>query len=81
MTLTLSMTLGDLAVAGSVVSAIIGAYFALKHLLTSMHVDLKAVIERVDEHDDILTDHGEGIAALESRVFGRRRNDKKHHGG
>lgn len=79
MNLQLTMTLGDVVVAGSCVSAILVAYFGLKHRLETLTEGHREAVETLDEHTGQL-------AELDAAVFGRRRNDnnnprkrRRHH--
>jgi hypothetical protein len=68
MNLALTMTLGDLVVAGSCVTAIVAAYFGLKHRLDTLTEGHRDALDTLDEHTGQL-------AELDAAVFGRRRND------
>jgi len=73
MTLQMTITFGDLVVTAGTVTTIIIAYLSIK---TSLAVLTKHG-ERLDEHDETLQVHGEGIARLDTAVFHRRRSDTK----
>lgn len=68
--LQLSVTLGDLIVAGATICAIVGAYYAVKGQLETTRELLKSIDRRLNGHD-------EDIDALEERVFGRRKSDRR----
>lgn len=80
--LELTLTIGDVIVAGSTVLAITSAYFAMKGRLAELGIFQKSIVERVtkneariDEHGEKLEIHGNQLVALEGQVFGRRRSD------
>jgi hypothetical protein len=68
--LQLTMTLGDVIVAASTVSAILICYFGLKQRL-------EGVTEEMVEIRGTVGEHGTQLAQLDAAVFGRRRNDQQ----
>lgn len=75
MTLQMTMTFGDLVVAGGTICAIVIAYYAIKSALASIATTQGDHTRQLSEHDDLLVEHGENLAALDAAVFGRRRHD------
>ena len=73
--LQLTMTLGDLIVAGTTVVVIIGAYYAIKGTLASLTAGQSELVTKVAKHGERLDSHGESIASLNTKVFGRRKGD------
>jgi hypothetical protein len=75
--LQLSVTLGDLIVAGATVCAIIGAYFAVKGQLETTGARLAAQDQRSERIEKRVDVHDEDIGALEEKVYGRRKTDRR----
>lgn len=75
--LQLTMTLGDFIVAGTTVIAIVAAYYAVKNTLASLAATTADLKTTVGEHADTIGVHGEKIAALNTKVFGRRSGDRE----
>ena len=77
MHIELAVTLGDLVVAGTTASTIIGAYLNMRQQLRTMNATMIELMERVDGHEEQLDDHDRAITALDTRVFGQRRTDRR----
>lgn len=80
MQIDLSMTLGDVIVAGAAVTSIMTAYYALKNQLRA----LPRIEERLTDHSEQLQEHEAAITELDVAVFGRgeqraerRRRDRR----
>lgn len=73
--LDMSVTLGDFIVTGGTILTIVVCYFAIKTTLETLRDAMKSMAAQVHEHGDTLAEHGEGLAALDAAVFGRRRQD------
>lgn len=76
--LQLTMTLGDLVVAGTTVVAIIGCYYAVKGTLAQLTAGHAQAMVTLVDHGKKLEEHGQELAALNTQVFGRRRGDKEN---
>lgn len=82
MGLSLQISLGDIIVAGSIVTSTILAYTAFKGLLAITAAQLTAIVTRLDSQAKrlgVLTrasqTQGQKIAGLEGAVFSRRSSD------
>jgi hypothetical protein len=75
--LQLSITLGDLVVAGATITAIIGAYFAVKAQLVSSNERLNACDRRAESHERRLDGHDDDLDRIEEQLFGRRKSDRR----
>lgn len=80
MQLQLTMTFGDLIVAGTTAIAVVGAYYAVKGNLQALTESVKRIAETVDGQGKKLEEHSETIARLDTRVFGGRRITDRSNG-
>lgn len=83
-TIDMTMTLGDIVVAGTTVLAVLGAYYAVKNNVYALTLMVKGHGRTIDDHDTQLDGHGrtighhgESIARLDQKVFGRRQTDNQ----
>lgn len=71
----MTMTIGDVIVAGVTLAAVIGAYYAVKGNLAGVMVAVNGHGETLEEHTKTLGKHDRQIVRLDAQVFGRRRTD------
>lgn len=81
MTLQMTMTLGDLIVAGTMVIAVTGAYYAVKNNVLALTITVGGHTVTLGEHAKKLEDHGQKLARLDQKVFNRRHSDNDGNHG
>ncbi len=77
-----TVTIGDILVSITVALGMVGTYYAMKGRLQSVERIIRTFTGRMDahgnrlnEHARALNGHGQRIARVEGRVFGRRIGD------
>ena len=69
----MTMTLGDVIVAGVTAGTVISAYFALKHQLAIVLANQVAILSRLEDHDERIGTAEKDIIRI--RSYGRRVGD------
>lgn len=79
MTIELTVTIGDIVVAGTVAGSILAAYQAVKMRLDGMAKAQEEILEKVNDHDEAIGDlqkqQRQDRRDLD-RVIARRRSDR-----